>query len=289
MGKVIHHVAMSGATGFVGSYLNRFFQKLSWKVTPLGRKDFSSGLLAEKMKGTDIVVNLAGAPVISRWTEENKKIMYESRVNTTRSIVSAYSRMDQKPKVFISTSAVGYYANGGPHTENDHVKADSFLGRLAQDWEREALKAGKSGIRTVIFRFGVVLGRDGGALKQMMKPFRLGLGGSIGKGTQPFSWIHIVDLMRAFQTAIEDDSYEGIYNLTSPHPSTNRGLTEALGKALGKPTRLKIPEFVLRLQFGEGAQVLTEGQHVLPERFLKSGFSFSFTDIEEAIRDCVAR
>jgi uncharacterized protein (TIGR01777 family) len=121
----------------------------------------------------------------------------------------------------------------------------------------------------------------------MMKPFKLGMGGTIGDGSQPFSWIHIKDLMHAFQTAVDDESYEGIYNLTAPHPTTNKGLTKALGNALGKPTIMKVPKFVIRLQLGEGAQVLTEGQTVLPERLIEHGFSFSFENIEDAVKDCV--
>ena len=278
---------MSGASGFVGSNLGSAFRKMKWKVVPLGRNDFTSGLLAEKMTGADVIINLAGAPIIKRWSAEYKKTMYESRINITKSLVSACSQMDPKPKLFISTSAIGYYASGGPHTENNHVKADNFLGRLALDWEKEALRAKEFGIRTVIFRFGVILGKDGGALKEMLAPFKLGMGGTIGDGSQPFSWVHIEDLIRAFQKAVNDESFQDIYNLTSPHPTTNKGLTKALGKALGKPTFMKIPKFAIRLQLGEGAQVLTEGQTVIPERLIKSGFSFTFNDIEEAVKDCV--
>lgn len=278
---------MSGATGFVGSNLSSAFRELKWQIVPLGRKELKSGLLAEKMADTDIVVNLAGAPIINRWSEEYKKTMYESRINITKELVLACSRMDPKPKLLISVSAIGYYASGGPHTENNHVKADNFLGHLTQDWEKEALKAKELGMRTVIFRFGVILGKEGGALKEMLKPFKLGLGGTIGDGSQPFSWIHINDLIHAFQTAINDESYEGIYNLTAPNPTTNKGLTKAIGKALKKPTIMKVPKFVFRLQLGEGAQVLTEGQAVLPERLIESGFSFSFKNIEDAVKDCV--
>jgi uncharacterized protein (TIGR01777 family) len=278
---------MSGATGFVGSNLGDAFRKLKWRVVPLGRKDFTSGL-AEKIAGADVIVNLAGAPVTKRWTEEYKKTMYESRVNVTKSLISACSEINPKPKLFISASAIGYYASGGPHTESSHVKADNFLGRLAQDWEKETLRAREAGMRTVIFRFGVVLGKNGGALKEMLTPFKLGMGGTLGDGSQPFSWVHTNDLIRAFQTAVDDTSYEGVYNLTAPTPTTNKGLTEALGKALGKPTIMKVPKFILRLQLGEGAQILTEGQTVLPERLLEKGFSFSFSHIDDAVRDCLS-
>jgi uncharacterized protein (TIGR01777 family) len=284
-----HTIAMSGSTGFVGSKLNRFFEKHKWSIVPLGRNVFKSGIdqLAEKMKDADIIVNLAGAPVIGRWTEEYKKIMYESRINISKGLVKACSKFDRKPKVLISASAVGYYASGGPHTEQKHRKDRGFLGHMAQDWEREVLEAEKIGIRTIIFRFGIVLGRGGGALQQMITPFKLGLGGMIGDGSQPFSWIHMNDLIQAYEAAIEDDAYSGIYNLTAPNPTTNKGLTEALGKALGRPTMLRIPEFVLRMRYGEGAEMLSSGQEVVPERLIEKGFRFQFTEIQHAVNDCV--
>ena len=243
--------------------------------------------LAGKMQGGDIVVNLAGAPIIARWSKEYKKVLYDSRIKVTAKLVQACQKMDTRPGLFISTSAIGYYADQGTHTENNHVQADGFLGHLAYDWEQEALKAKKIGLRTVIFRFGIVLGSDGGALKKMLLPFKLGLGGTIGKGSQAFSWVHIKDLIRAYQQVIDDSSFSGVYNLTAPKPTTNRGLTKAFGRALCRPTLLRMPKFVLRLQFGEGAGTLTGGQWVLPERLQQSGFDFVFTDIESAVKDCV--
>ena len=284
-----HTIAMSGSTGFVGSNLNRAFEKNKWSIVPLGRNDFKLGIdqLAGKIKDADIIVNLAGAPVIGRWTEEYKKIMYESRINITKGIVKACSKLDRKPKVLISASAVGYYTSGGPHTEKKHRKDRGFLGHMAQDWEREALEAEKIGIRTIIFRFGIVLGRGGGALQQMVTSFKLGLGGTIGDGSQPFSWIHMNDLTQAYEAAIGDNTYRGIYNLTAPNPTTNKGLTEALGKALGRPALLRIPKFVLRMRYGEGAEMLSSGQEVVPERLIEKGFRFQFTKIQDALNDCV--
>jgi uncharacterized protein (TIGR01777 family) len=284
-------IAMSGATGFVGSNLRSAFHNLDWKTVVLGRNEFklTPDELAERMNGVDVVINLSGAPVTGRWTEEYKKIMYGSRVHVTKKLVSAFLKMTTKPEVFISTSAIGYYAAGETvHTEDSHVQSDDFLGHLTRDWEGEASKAAEAGIRTVIFRFGVVFGKDGGALKQMVVPFRLGMGGTIGDGSQPFSWVHMKDLIRAYEKAIADTQYDGVYNLTSPNPTTNRGLTEALGAALGRPTLLRVPKFVIRLQMGEGAHVLMEGQTVLPKRLIDSGFTFSFPDIGDALKDCVS-
>lgn len=285
------NIMMSGATGFVGTNLTKAFKEKGWQVMPLTRDDFKmdSEAFLKKLENSDAVINLSGATIASRWTEEYKRILYSSRIETTKKIVSAFGRMSKKPKVFISTSAVGIYDIKGIHTEEDKNFANDFLGKLAFDWEQAALDARETGIRTVVFRFGVVLGRDGGALKKMLVPFRLGLGGVIGDGKQPFSWVHIEDLERAYFTVIENDSYEGIYNLTAPNPTTNEGLTKALGQALHRPTVMRIPIFVLRLQLGEAAEVLSKGQSVLPKRLLDSGFSFKFTKIEEAIEDLVKK
>jgi uncharacterized protein (TIGR01777 family) len=285
-----YKIAMSGASGFVGSYLRKAFDEEGLDIVPLGRDDFSTGPegLAKKMENADVVVNLAGAPVIRRWTKEYKKTIYDSRIDVTKMLVEAFSVMKPKPKLLISTSAVGYYGSEGINTEDKYMKADDFLGHLARDWEEEALRAGAIGIRTVIFRFGVVLGRDGGALKQMMTTFKFGLGGTIGDGSQGFSWIHIKDLYRAYIYAIENSACKGIYNLTAPNPSTNSGLTAALSKALKKTSYLVIPTSVLKLKYGEGADALINGQSVIPKRLLESGFKFLFTEIDEAVRDCIS-
>lgn len=285
----MHKIAMTGASGFVGTNISRFFASRGWKVTPIGKDDFILGRerLVSLLEGADAVINLAGAPVIGRWTEGYKKTMYQSRVDLTRQLMEAVATLPHKPELLISTSAVGYYSSQGEHDEENFQKAEDFLGLMAEHWEHEALKAQQQDIRTVIFRLGVVLGKGGGALSRMIPPFRLGLGGTIGSGGQALSWVHIRDLTKAFATAIEDRSYEGIYNLCSPHPSTNKGLTKALAWALRRPAFLRIPAMILRLQYGQGAQVLTSGQRVYPRRLLKEGFRFEFTEIAEAVRDCV--
>ncbi|MBU0665392.1 MAG: TIGR01777 family oxidoreductase [Proteobacteria bacterium] len=282
-------IAMSGASGFVGSDMCRKFKNNGWEIIALGRREFAlpTEELAKRLQGVDVIVNLAGAPVISRWTEEYKKVIYESRIPLTRKLVTACKLLNNPPRLFLSTSAIGCYSATGTHTEVDNILADDFLGHLTRDWEQKALRAKEFGCRTVVFRLGVVLGQGGGALAKMLLPFKLGLGGTIGNGSQPFSWVHIKDLTRAFEAAINDSTYEGVYNLTAPHPTTNLGLTKALGRALSRPTIFPVPEFALRLMYGEGAQVLTSGQTVLPKRLLDSGFQFDFPSIEEAVTDCL--
>lgn len=282
-------IAMSGASGFVGSNLCRRFKENGWEIIALGRREFalSTEELAKRMQGADVIVNLAGAPVIGRWSKEYKKLMYESRITLTRKLVMACKLMERTPHVFLSASAIGCYSATGTHTEEDNVLADDFLGQLTRDWEHEAFRAKEFGSRTCVFRIGVVLGSSGGALAKMLLPFKLGLGGTIGNGKQPFSWIHIKDLMRIFEAAINDSTYEGIYNMTSPHPTSNLGLTKTLGRSLSRPTILPVPGFVLRLLFGEGAKVLTSGQVVIPKRLMDRGFQFAFPSIKEAVSDCL--
>lgn len=279
-------IAMSGATGFVGGYLRKECEARGWQVVPLKRDDFrSDDTLAERCGDAEVIINLAGAPVAARWTEEYKKILRGSRIGPTRALVRVMGRLPVKPRVFISTSAIGIYGTDGTHSETGYRYADDFLGGLAQEWEMEALRAQDAGVRTLIFRFGVVLGRNGGALQKMLIPFRLGLGGIVGDGTQPFSWIHIDDLVSVYVRAIEDETMTGVFNLTAPEPTTNEGLTRALGKALHRPTVMRVPAFVLRLQFGEGAQVVTKGQRVIPKKLLESGYRFKYRTIDEALQD----
>jgi len=284
-----HVVAMSGASGFIGTYLYTMFLKQGWRVITLERQHFQSDTekLAARMDKADVIVNLAGAPIINRWTKEYKKILWESRIITTRKLVQACAKMVLAPRLFLSASAIGYYSPISKHDEENYTQADDFLGRLTHEWEQEAVKAEQFKARTVIFRFGVVLGKGGGALKKMLPVFKLGLGGQIGNGLQSVSWVHIDDLARAFVLAVQNDSYKGIYNMTAPHPTNNKELTKALGKALGRPAFLRVPEFILRLQFGDGAQVLTKGQFVLPKRLLSQGFRFEFSDIDKAIKNCL--
>lgn len=282
---------MSGASGFVGSKLRQRFENKGRQVIALGRTELAlpTEELARLMRRVNCIVNLAGAPVIHRWSQAYKKVMVQSRVALTRKLVNACALLDAPPQVFLSASAIGCYPPSGTHSEKIHCLTNDFLGNLVRDWEHEAMMARGLGIRTAVFRFGVVLGPGGGALTKMLVPFRLGLGGRIGSGKQSFSWIHLQDLERVFEEALQDTSYEGIYNLTSPSPTTNTGLTRVLSKVLARPAILPVPEFVLQILFGEGAQVLTTGQAVIPQRLLDRGFHFDFPTLDKAVADCVAR
>lgn len=277
-------IAISGASGFVGTSLTKFFSNVGYKVIPISREILNNNnKLEELLNTTDIVINLAGANIINRWSESYKKLLYSSRIDTTSKIVKAINSISNKPKILISTSAVGIYDNISTYDEDGSFSND-FLSNLCQDWEKEALKAKNETTKVAIFRFGIVLGQEGGALQKMITPFKLGLGGTIGSGKQAFSFVHIDDLLNAYKFVIEN-SHEGIFNLTAPKPTTNKGLTLALGKTLKRPTILPVPEFVLKLIFSEGARVLTDGQSAIPKKLLDLGFEFKFKTIEETIEN----
>jgi uncharacterized protein (TIGR01777 family) len=277
-------IAITGASGFVGTSLNKYFSNLGYKIIPIARDILNNQKkLEEIINSSDIVINLAGANIINRWTESYKKLLYSSRIDTTSKIVNAINNINNKPKILISTSAVGIYDNKTTYTEEGSYSND-FLSNLCQDWEKEALKAKNENTKVSIFRFGIVLGKDGGALQKMITPFKLGLGGVIGNGSQAFSFIHIDDLLNAYKFVIENECGE-TFNLSAPKPTTNKGLTKALGKTLKRPTILPVPEFVLNLIFSEGAKVLTDGQSVVPQKLLDLGFKFKFETIEDTIEN----
>lgn len=277
-------IAITGASGFVGSSLTKYFSDLGYKIIPISREILNNkSKLEETLNSSEIVINLAGANIINRWSESYKKLLYSSRIDTTSKIVNAINSVQNKPKLLISTSAVGIYDNKTTYDENGSFSND-FLSSLCQDWEKEALKAKNETTKVSIFRFGIVMGKDGGALQKMITPFKFGLGGVIGSGKQAFSYIHIDDLMAAYKFVIQNECEE-TFNLTAPVPTTNKGLTLALGKTLKRPTILPVPEFVLNLIFSEGARVLTDGQSAVPKKLLDLGFEFKFKTIEETIEN----
>ncbi len=280
-------VAITGSSGFVGTNLKSFFELKGFKVIAIKREELKNiDKLCQIIEEATIIINLAGANIVNRWTEKYKQILIDSRLETTKVLVQAMRKVDRKPELFISTSAVGIYKNKTCYDEENYDYEDDFLGNLCKKWENEALKVQDIGIRTIIFRFGIVLGY-GGALEKMIKPFKFGLGGTIGDGSQFFSFIHIKDLIKAYEYVYENQVCLGIYNLTSPNPTTNYKLTKALGKALNRPTILPVPEFILNLIFNEGAKVLTDGQCVKPKRLIDSGFDFKFKSIDDAISSLV--
>jgi len=279
-------IAITGASGFVGTYLNNFFSNLGFSIIAISRDILNNeSKLKEIIQKSDVIINLAGANIINRWTPAYKELLYTSRIDTTKKIVTVLNNLKDKPRQLISTSAVGIYDNKDTYAENGNY-ANDFLSNLCQDWEKEAFKAKNENTKVSIFRFGIVLGKDGGAFSKMITPFRLGLGGIIGSGNQAFSYIHIEDLLNAYKFVIENN-IEDTFNLTAPKPTTNLLFTRALGKALRRPTIFPVPEFVLKLIFSEGAKVLTDGQDAIPKKLIDLGFKFKYKNIEETLKSLV--
>jgi uncharacterized protein (TIGR01777 family) len=280
-------IIITGANGFVGTSLRESITLKNYEIIAIKREDLQDiSKLTSILNKSYAVINLAGANIINRWSDSYKELLYSSRINTTKSLITAMQNCDVKPKVFISTSAVGIYKNDAVYDESSKNLSNDFLGKLCHDWENEALKAKELDIRVSIFRFGIVMGK-GGALSKMLTPFKLGLGGTIGNGKQAFSFIHIEDLINAYDFVLNDEKLYGIFNLTAPQPTTNYGLTKALGNSLNRPTILPIPQFVLNLVLSEGAKVLTDGQSALPNHLLESGFTFKYNNIEDTIKNLV--
>jgi len=297
-------VFITGGSGFVGSTLTGELTKSGHQVTILTRAirkerklpegaSFLEGDPAregpwqEQVADHDAVINLAGASIFARWNDDYKETLRKSRLLTTRHLVDALAARKGKETHLISTSAVGYYGFHGdePLDETDPPGTD-FLATLAADWEKAALEAKNHGVRVVLCRFGIVLGRMGGALAQMIPPFRFWMGAPLGSGRQWLSWIHERDLAGVFQFALEHTNLNGPLNCTAPHPVRNREITQVIGTVLGKPTFLPpVPAIFIRWMLGEFGSVILKGQRVYPRRLLEKGFVFRFSTIEEALID----
>lgn len=266
-------IALTGATGFVGTALRHAFPD----NVVIDRHDDVDAILA-KLEGVDVAINLAGAPIIKRWSDPYKEVLMNSRIHTTKRLVSALNQ--SRVKRLISTSAIGIYPDDLRCDETCESCSDDFLGHLARKWEHEARRCTLS---TTILRFGVIMGPDGGALQQMLTPFRLGVGGIIGDGKMMTSWIDIDDLVRVYAYVI-DNGLDGTFNCVSPHPVSNHTLTKTLGSILHRPTILPIPEFALRLMYGEAATVLTGSKEIYPAALLDAGFTFKYPTIDASLR-----
>lgn len=278
-------IAISGLTGFIGTQLARTLANKGHAVVPIERGDFNRGTrhLSVLLEGCDAIINLAGAPINRRWTRSYKRTIVSSRVETTRMLVEAVSQMTRSPKTFVSTSGMGAFDTKGRYTESDVANAADFLGELTFDWEAAAWEGETLGMRVAVFRLSLVLGQQGGLMGQVLTPFRLGLGGSIANGKQHFSWIHMDDLINAYLLALDNPGFRGIYHLAAPNPVNNLGFTRTLGKALNRPTPFRVPASLLKLAYGEGAEVMTSGQCIVSERLEEAGFKFRYGELERAI------
>ena len=297
-------VFITGGTGFVGTTLTQKLVQEGHEVTLLTRSIKShaaaprgvsyvegdptqKGPWQEKIAGQDVVINLAGAPIFRRWSNTAKKLIWDSRIVTTKNLVEALSARKGKETHFFSTSAVGYYGfHQDEVLDESSPSGDGFLADLSKEWESAAMKAKDYGVHVILMRFGIVLGRQGGALQQMITPFKWWMGSPLGSGDQWFSWIHEQDLVDMFHYIIKEKKISGAVNCAAPNPVTNRELTQTLGEVLGKPTFMPaVPGLVMGLMLGEFGSVLLKGQRVVPKKLLDAGFRFSFPDLRSALKD----
>jgi uncharacterized protein (TIGR01777 family) len=278
-------VTILGATGFIGRHLSAALRARGDDVVEASVRDPAAAAAASA--GSDVVVNLAGAPVAVRWTAASKAAMWTSRVDATRAYLAALAHLDRRPQAYVAGSAIGYYGTSRTATFTESSPpGDDFLGRLCVAWEAEADRAADFGMRVAKLRTGLVLGLDGGVLGKLLPIFRLGAGGTIASGKQWSSWIHMDDEIGIALHAI--DGVEGVLNASAPQPVTNAEFTRALGRAVHRPAVVPVPAFAAALMFGsEGAATITEGQRVLPERTLATGYVFRHPDLDEALRSLI--
>lgn len=292
------HILINGGTGFIGSKLCKHFHAQGFTVSILTRNIHRADIpksvividhLNDEDISYDVIINLAGEPLNKqRWNDRVKKIIYDSRIQSTQKIVDYIKAAKIKPKLLVSGSAIGLY--GASLTKNfseDTKPADhSFMHKICADWEAEGMKASEYGVRVCIIRTGIVLGKNKGALAEMMPPFKLGLGAQIGHGKQWMSWIHIDDVVEAIDFLVQNIHLSGPFNLVSPETVTNAQFTRELARVMKRPSFLKLPDFMVHLLFGEmGKNLLLQGQRVIPNNLMKAGYKFKFQTLDSALND----
>jgi uncharacterized protein (TIGR01777 family) len=301
-------IVISGGTGFIGRALVSALRARGEAVTVLTRdpeRARASAPLAEGVQferwapnegstapavdGADAVVHLAGEQAVgARWSEKVKRDILDSRTRGTDALVFSIARAARKPSVFVCASAVGYYgAHDDEPLDETSPPGSDFLARVAVDWEAAAARAEALGVRVVHARFGIVFGRGGGALAEMVKPFKLFVGGPIASGRQVVSWVHLDDVVAAVLRAIDDPTLRGPLNVTAPNAVTNEELSRVIGKVIHRPSALRVPAAALRVRFGEGADPLVTGQRAVPRILTRLGFVFRYERVEDAVRDAL--
>lgn len=297
-------VVVTGATGFIGQVIVRQLLEAGDEVVVLTRnvakaaislgnlckyyqwEDLDSLPPLEAFDQADGVINLMGETISRRWDEEQKKSIYHSRIDGTKRLVEAFEKLQQKPKVFVSASAIGVYGNRGSEEINEtSATGEGFLASVCKDWESEANKAANLGIRVAIIRTGLVIGRNGGALSKMLPVFKLGVGGKMGTGQQYMSWIHVEDLASMYIETLKNEKISGVLNGTAPYPATNAEFTKLMGKVLRRPVFLPAPKVAVKAVLGEMSQLLLEGQKVLPSKFKESHFRYRYPTLEMALKE----
>ncbi len=283
-------IKITGTSGFLGITISKKLKEKGHEVSGIERKLLygSTNDLQAEIRNCDAIINLAGAPILQRWTDKNKATIVDSRVKTTQNLVQAINNLplNEQPKKFISASAIGVYATGFMHDESSQNFDNGFVGSVVKQWE--AASNGLSpNIQRNIFRIGIVLGKEAKTITNLLLPFKLGLGATLGNGKQSFPFVHIDDVTRAFTWCLEDLNTSGVFNLVAPENISNKDFTKALAKSLGRPAIFSIPEFVLKAVLGEASGLLTEGAEVLPRNLTEAGFEFQYPDINSALKEIV--
>lgn len=282
-------IAISGSNGYFARNLIPELVAAHYDILPIKRSVlYDINQLSELLSDSSIVINLAGAPILKRWTSANKIKIIRSRTDTTRKIVQAINCMspDNRPSLFISASAIGIYSIDNFHTEESTSFSTDFIGEVVQGWENASAELSPL-VRRVVFRIGLILGKEAKTIHKLVPVFKIGLGGKIGTGKQPFPFVHINDTIKAVIWSIENEKANGIYNLVAPVNINNKAFTEALSKFLKRPAFLKVPKFVLKIIYGEASSLLVQSPQVYPERLLKEGFEFSFPDINSSLAEII--
>lgn len=294
-------ILITGATGFIGRHLSQTLldqghQVFAWvrnldrAYTRLDARVHSVLELSELTdQELDAVINLAGTPIADRrWTAARKRLLYSSRIDSTRQLGDFIKSCTHKPEVILSGSAIGYYGSQASNLTLDETFENytpGFTHSLCANWEAAATELADDKTRICLLRTGLVLGPDGGAMAKMLLPFKLGLGGPIGDGKQVMSWIHLRDWINATLYLLNDDRLSGPINLVSPNPVDNRTFTAAFASAVGRPAFFRVPCCGLKLALGEASELLCKGQRVVPKKLLEAGYSFEFDDIKPALQD----
>lgn len=281
-------IVLTGGTGFLGRHLNGFLSSLGHEIVIIRRTDLSEGPggISKLIKSADVVINLAGSPVIKRWTETNKREILRSRLNTTSVLVDAVALLpsSERPTVFISASAIGIYDSIQIHGEESGYFDNNFLSDVVRKWEKCLEPLAGFDMRVCVIRIGMALGHDGGIMHKLIPLFRAGLGGKIGSGKQGFSFIHYLDFCRAVSFMIDNSQCKGIFNLTTPEFTTNAYFTKVLAMECHRPAIFRVPEAALKLMYGEAAVALLGGQFIYPQRLLDLGFEFRYPGIVAAVK-----
>ena len=293
-------ITLTGASGFIGQQLIERLLQDGHSLHAVGRHrpgapvrfsewDANGGAVPiEAIEGAEAIIHLAGEPIAQRWNSAVKKRIRDSRILGTRAIVEAVSGLHQRPQTFLCASAIGYYGDRADEILDEHSsQGRGFLSEVCFEWEREARAAGHLGLRVVMLRFGIVLGKEGGALKQMLPPFRLGVGGPTASGRQWMSWIHADDLIEAILFSLRNGNLFGPINATSPNPVRNQEFAKALGEALRRPAVIHTPVFALKLLLGETAEIALMSQRVAPRALERAGFEFRYPEIHSALKHAI--